>query len=288
MCWLQQFTSYYSPLLGTVPDKALSRRIKNDLLTALLFLPKLGHSIGFKTILWYILTHSSCQGQALCNEKQTSYASRALVRLKGCPQTHLCWQKKFWMKWKYEWTLEDLYGEEHCLRSWFFDINTALIPLEYLPVLKSIPYLSIRWQNKATAGHCIFLPPPECLQIFNRNITSLKAYPNGKLGYNQPKRRQDLRRITSPLTAKRISFIIPCSCLNNLQEQRYTQTIFISPKYFLLQVQLVTLCPNTHLEGTKGHSFLPDSYKALHLTHWLLFWELGLSSAGPLLLLIQN
>lgn len=122
VCWLQQFSSYYSPVLGTVPDNALSRRIKNELLAALLLLLKLGRSTGFKTILWYRLTHSSCKGQALCNEKQTSHASRALVRLKSYPQTHLCWQKKFWLRWKYEWTLEDQYREEHYSRSQFFDI----------------------------------------------------------------------------------------------------------------------------------------------------------------------
>lgn len=40
--------------------------------------------------------------------------------------------------------------------------------------------------------------------------------------------------------------------------------------------------------GNKRTQIPPDSYKALHLTHWLLFWELGLSSAGPLLLLFRN
>lgn len=141
MCCLQQFSSYYSPLLlGTVPDNALSRRTKKGLMTSLAVLPKLGSQYWFEDNPvvqpdpQFLQRTGSRQWKAHqpCFTSSIQWGSKTSHELIPGGRRSFDWDEN--MNEHQRISMErNIAWEVHSLI-----VNTALIPPEYFPVLTAL------------------------------------------------------------------------------------------------------------------------------------------------------
>lgn len=145
MSWLQQFSSYYSPLLGTVPDNTLSRRTKNGLLTSLVVLPKLGSQYWFQDNLvvqpnmQFLQRTGSLQWKVnkLCF--MSSSEAQKLPTNSSPVAEEIVTEMKTWMNTRGSVWRGRLLGKS---------ILWYLIPPQYFPVLTALLHLSIALDDK--------------------------------------------------------------------------------------------------------------------------------------------